>query len=376
MTRRDIVEHVAGFAGRLRDEGIPVGMTEEIDGVAALTLIDLLDRLEVATAFKTTFRIQPEYRRTFDALFEDWWLGQRVPRKLVDMRAGAPREMSESRALAGAVSVAVPEEESTQGRTPEAGDPGYSPEALLRRKPFDEYDGQDLKQMRELLRRLKLRLATRRSRRLVPSRGRGIVDLRRSFRRSLGAGGDLFSLARRARPIEEPRLVLLCDTSGSMDTHTRFLLTFVLSLSRVARRAEVFAFNTELTRLTSWLSGGDVSRTLERLERGVADWSGGTRIGECLSEFVDRYQRPLVDGRTVVVILSDGLDRGEPQQLATAMKSIRRAARKVIWLNPLMGDSRYEPIARGMDAALPFVDHFASAHNLESLERVVPLLAA
>ncbi|MFQ5550325.1 MAG: VWA domain-containing protein [Gemmatimonadales bacterium] len=376
MTGSDMVEHVAGFAGRLRDEGIPVGMTEEIDGVAALALIDLLDPREVAIALKSAFRIQPEYRSTFDGLFEAWWLGQPVPRKFVDMRAGAPRETSESRSPAGEVSAAAPETESTPSRTPDTGDPGYSPEALLRRKPFDEYDDQDLKEMRRLLRRLKLRLATRRSRRLVPSSGPGVVDLRRSFRRSLAAGGDLFPLARRAHPIERPRLVLLCDTSGSMDTHTRFLLTFVLSLSRVARRTEVFAFNTALTRLTPLLSRGDVSETLERLERCVPDWSGGTRIGGCLAEFVDRYQRSLVDGRTVVVVLSDGLDRGAPQRLAAAMRFIHRAARSVIWLNPLMGDTRYEPIARGMAAALPFIDHFASAHNLESLERVVPVLAA
>jgi uncharacterized protein with von Willebrand factor type A (vWA) domain len=205
---------------------------------------------------------------------------------------------------------------------------------------------------------------------------RGGVDLRRSFRRAVGTGSEFLLLARRNRAVEEPRLVVLCDTSGSMDPHTRFLLTFILSLRRAARRTEVFAFNTELTRLTPWLSPGKIGPTLDRLAAGVPDWSGGTRIGACLAEFVARHGRELLDGRTVVVILSDGLDRGDPAQLAGAMRAIGARSRRVIWLNPLLGDSRYRPLARGMEAALPYVDHLAPAHNLESLERLLTLLAA
>jgi uncharacterized protein with von Willebrand factor type A (vWA) domain len=192
----------------------------------------------------------------------------------------------------------------------------------------------------------------------------------------VGTGGEVLALARRARAVEEPRLVVLCDTSGSMDAHTRFLLAFIVALKRVARRTEAFAFNTALTRLTPWLRPGKMNLTLERLAAGVPDWSGGTRIGASLAEFVARHQDGLVDGRTVVVILSDGLDRGDPDVLVGAMRAIRARARRVIWLNPLLGDPRYRPLARGMEAALPFIDHFVPAHNLESLERLVPLLAA
>ena len=263
------------------------------------------------------------------------------------------------------------------GSTPGDGkEIGYSPEVLLRRKPFDEWSDADLREMDRVIARLAVRLATRRSRRLVPTRGRGLIDLRRSFRRVLATHGELLVLARRARRIERPRLVLLCDTSGSMDPHTQFLLSFVLSLGRVIRRADVFVFNTALTRITPWLSRRTVQRTLARLATAVPDWSGGTRMGDCLAEFVDRFLPSVVDSKTAVVILSDGLDRGDPQVLARAMGAIQRAARTVIWLNPLLGDVRYEPTARGMKAALPFVDHFASAHNLESLARVIPLLAA
>ena len=201
------------------------------------------------------------------------------------------------------------------------------------------------------------------------------MDPRRSLRRALSTQGELLHFARRARAVEEPRLVVLCDTSGSMDAHTRFLLCFLLSLAKAARKTEIFAFNTALTRLTPWLSAGKVERALERLAAGVPDWSGGTRIGECLAEFFDSHGQ-MLDAKTVVLIVSDGLDRGDTTILSRAMRDIRSRARRVIWLNPLLGDPRYEPTARGMAAALPFVDLLAPAHNLESLERLLPMLAA
>ena len=186
----------------------------------------------------------------------------------------------------------------------------------------------------------------------------------------------MLSLAHRARAIEEPRVVVLCDTSGSMDVHVKFLLAFVLALKHVARRTEVFAFNTSLVRLTPWLLPGKIAHTIERLAIDVPGWSGGTRIGESLTEFVEQYQQQFVTDRSVVVILSDGLDRGDTTLVARAMQSLSAKARKVIWLNPLSGHPRYEPTARAMQAALPFVDRLAPVHNLESLERLLPELAA
>jgi uncharacterized protein with von Willebrand factor type A (vWA) domain len=189
----------------------------------------------------------------------------------------------------------------------------------------------------------------------------------------VATGGEPLALARRERAIEQARLVVLCDTSGSMDGHARFLLAFILSLGRAARRTETFAFNTRLTRITPLLTAGKAALSLDRLSAGVPDWSGGTRIGECLAAFVQLHLERVVRSGTTVVILSDGLDRGDPAVLAEAMRSIRRRARTVIWLNPLMGDPRYRPLARGMEAALPFVDYLAPAHNLRSLEQFLVL---
>lgn len=374
---RDLVTHMARFAGALRGRGMRVGLSDEVDGVSALTLVDVGDGGEVYRALRIALKIRRRDREVFDELFCRLWGGEPADAPHQEGRPGKPMAGSAAATLRwsqsqiGGLGGGESEQDAASGDAP-----GYSPEVLLRRKPFDACTPEDLTDLELLLHRLARKLATRRSRRLVPTRGRGRVDLRRSFRRAVGMSGELLSLARRQRALESPRLVLLCDTSGSMDAHARFLLAFVLSLTRVARRTEVFAFNTSLTRLTPWLSPGKIGPTLDRLAAGVPDWSGGTRIGESLDEFTRGYLEETVNAGTVVVILSDGLDRGDTALLVDAMRAIRARARKVIWLNPLLGDPRYEPTAHGMQAALPFIDHFCPAHNLESLERLLPLLAA
>ena len=373
MRTRSLVVHLAAFGGALRTRGVPVGLSDEVDAASALTLVDLLDRDEVARALRTALKVRRRHWEIFDELFGLHWR-ERPPRSPVEERTrpATDRTVPGPRVRAG--ERFEPGESESSGLALDGGALGYSPDALLRRKPFEECSAQDLVAMERLLARLSLKLATRKSRRLVPTRGRGQVDLRRSFRRAIATGGELLTLTRRTRAVEEPRLVVLCDTSGSMDPHARFLLAFVLSLKKAARRTEVFAFNTALTRLTPWLAVGKVGLTLDRLAAGVPDWSGGTRIGDSLAEFAARHQDQVVRPGTTVVILSDGLDRGDPAVLAGAMRAIRARARQVIWLNPLLGDPRYQPLARGMAAALPFIDHLASAHNLESLEHFLTLL--
>ena len=369
-----LVSHLAVFAAALRSGGVRVSLSDEIDAAGALSLVDVSDVDDIRHALLVSLKIRPRDRAEFAAAFAAVWLGRepQTPRsRRPRARVHPPAATRGLRWQPGGV-----EDWETAGDRDEGGTPGYSPQAQLRRKPFDALTPAEITSMERLLERLTLRLATEQSRRLVPTRGRGLVDLRRTLRRTLGTSGEPLALARRARATEQPRLVLLCDTSGSMDTHTRFLLCFAVALRRVVRRLEAFAFNTALTRLTPWLAPGKVDLTLRRLAAGVPDWSGGTRIGTCLAAFVARYQTSCVNSRTTVVILSDGLDRGDPEVLARALRAIRARARQVIWLNPLLGDPRYEPSARGMQAALPYIDRLASAHNLESLERLAAYLAA
>lgn len=373
MKDRNLIVHIARFAGALRDGGIAVTIGDEIDATRALTLVDISQHQQVFQALRIALKISHTAWPLFDDLFTAWWLELRradPPAIRRRSRRPAAKSYQVTHSMPGPRFVTPTDEGDTlQGDTP-----GYSAEALLRQRPFEECSPQDLLAMEKLLTRLVKRWATKKSRRLVPSVHRGVVDIRRSFRAALATDGEVLRLARRDRAIDHPRIVLLCDTSGSMDPYARFLLSLVLSLGRVARRAEVFVFNTSLTRLTPWMSPGKINLTLDRLAAGVPDWSGGTKIGECLQDFASDYATSAVDSRTVVVILSDGLDRGDPEKLEHAMAAIKTRAGKIIWLNPLKGDDRYQPLARGMAAALPYLDHFESAHNLASLERLIPLL--
>ena len=377
----DLVTHLARFSGALRRAGVPVALGDEIDAAASLVHIDIGDRDEVRLGLRSALRVEYKAWPLFDRLFDSHWRPGGLPRD----RRGSPsgRTRRAPRPWPGQVSPLdelrrslglQPSVEPANDAGSEGGRPGYSPRALLRRKSFEACTEDELREMERLLARLVRRFATRRSRKLVPSRRGPVVDLRRSFRGALAREGELIELARRERAVELSRLVVLCDTSGSMDPYSRFLLTFVLSLGKVARRTETFSFNTSLTRLTPWITAGNVQATLARFARRVEDWSGGTRIGECLREFTDDYLRETVTGSTSVLILSDGLDRGDTGALDRALLAIRRRARRVIWLNPLMGDPRYRPEARGMKAALPHIDRLVPAHNIESLEALLHTL--
>lgn len=371
---RDLLHHVARFAAALRERGIEIGLSEEIDATQALSLVDLTDRAEVYWALRTTFRVRHRDHETFDVLFDLHW-SRGDPDLTLGLTRRTPLDGAGTfRRFDRAGSQAF--EETPPRGSGDSDDAGYAPERLLRHKQFEELTPQEQAAMDRLLARLAVRLATRPSRRLEPSANRGRVDLRRSFRGALATDGELIRLARRSRRLERPALVALCDTSGSMDLYSRFLLAFVLALRRATRGTEIFAFNTSLTRLTGVLSTGNVRHTLDRLAAEVPDWSGGTRLGDCLGEFVETYLDEVVSSRSVALIFSDGLDLGSTDRLAAAMDSIRARARKIVWLNPLAGDARYRPEARGMQAALPYVDHLLPAHNLEALERALPLIAA
>jgi uncharacterized protein with von Willebrand factor type A (vWA) domain len=368
-----VVAQLARFAGALRGRGFRVGLSEEIDAAAALALVDLLDRAEVHRTLRIAFRLPREAWDAFDRLFEEYWDGRRAPHHPALGKAAREDRQAPARWRwdGQRVRLEMPDErERPLGDTP-----GYSPQALLLRKPFEEFSEGDLAAMERLVAQLARRLATRRSRRMVPGAARGVVDLRRSFRRALASDGDFLRLARRRRALEEASLVILYDTSGSMDAHTRVLLAFAFALRRIVRRVEIFAFNTTLVRVTRMIEPGKTGRSLESLSAGVPDWSGGTRIGACLDEFLTIHKDVRLDRNTVVVCVSDGLDQGDTGLLERSMRELKARCGKVIWLNPLLGDSRYRPDCAGMRAALPYVDHFAPAHNLESLQGLLRLVA-
>jgi uncharacterized protein with von Willebrand factor type A (vWA) domain len=203
---------------------------------------------------------------------------------------------------------------------------------------------------------------------------RGAVDLRRSARQSIRSSGELMKLLHRRPRLRRRPLVLICDVSGSMERYSRLLMIFAHA---VARREdfEAFVFSTRLTRITRLLRRRDLDRALDDVSRSVHDFSGGTRIGQALAEFNRRWARRVLGHGAVVIVVSDGWDRGDPQLLEQELARLRRSAHRLVWLNPLLGSEGYEPLTRGMAAALPHCDDFLAAHNLKALDDLGRLLA-
>lgn len=370
---RDLTTAVLRFGQMLRASGMPLTITEMMDGVRALDAVDLLDRRDVYLALRTTLVARREEFPIFDRCFETFWRFQAEEGQGLEGLTGpaTPAIPEEHAGDTGAevaqkkVSVALEGWEETgddDGEPLEV--PGVSEKEILMDQDFSSFPVEDLDEVARLTILIAKRLARRISRRKRPTRRGGVIDMRRSIRANL-MKGEIIELRRRERRRRKVRLVLLCDVSGSMDLYSRFLLQFLYALQNVFGRVETFTFSTRLTRVTEHLKGASYRTALARLAE-VRDFSGGTRIGESLQEFNARWGS-LVDRHTIVLLLSDGWDTGEPEVLANEMLAIKRKAGRLIWLNPLLGNPSYEPLTRGMAAALPLVDHFAAAHNLASL---------
>ncbi len=245
----------------------------------------------------------------------------------------------------------------------------------LHRKSFETLSDEERVHADLLIRRLQLALPVRRARRLR-SRPRGSeLDLRRTLRYSLRTEGEPFRRAHRSRRTKIRPLVLVLDVSGSMSAYSRALIQFGYAALAAGQRVEVFCFGTRLTRVTRALKTKNADRALADVADSVLDWDGGTRIGESLRELLDNFGQRVSMRRAVVVLCSDGLDRGDPALLERQMARLGRLAYRVIWVNPLKGSPRYQPLARGMAAALPHVDDFLPGHNLASLEHLGDILA-
>ncbi len=376
---RDLSAAMVGFGAVLRSQGLPVTLVQVTDAVRALAHVDLADREEVRLALRALFVGRPEELPVFDHCFDAFWRAQvelepapgglaTAPAGDEDAAAALPTSGQKRDTLA--LETWGEEEDADPGEP--LGVPGVSEREALVGQDFSTFTADQLEEVYRLTLQIARRLARRLSRRRRPAARRGPVDLRRSLRASLSRG-DLIELRHRRRKRRKVRLILICDVSGSMDLYSRFLLQFLFAMQNVFGRVETFTFSTRLTRVTEHLRGRSYRQILRRLTE-VRDWSGGTRIGASIAQF-NRDWGHLVDRRTIVVILSDGWDTGEPELLAGELLRIKRRAGRVLWLNPLLGNPSYEPLTRGMAAALPYLDHFAAAHNLAALRDLAWRLA-
>jgi len=367
---RDLAAAVARFATLLRRSGLPVTLVEVTDAVRALDHLDLGDRHELYLGLRAIFVTRPEEVPPFDRCFDAFWRiapegddsSGFIPAPAIEDPMGTSVVKSDQKREALALD-SWGEEEAEESGDPLSVPLASEAEALVH-QDFSTFGADQLDDLLKLTVKIARRLAHRMSRRRRPRRRRGRVDLRRTLRANL-TKGDLIDLRFRERKRKKVRLVLLCDVSGSMDLYSRFLLQFLFALQNVFGRVETFIFSTRLTRITEFLRGRSYRQVLRRLT-DVRDWSGGTKIGESLAQF-NREWPHLIDRRTIVIVLSDGWDTGEPDVLATELMGIKRRAARVIWLNPLLGNPSYEPLTRGMAAALPLIDDFAPGHNLAAL---------
>jgi uncharacterized protein with von Willebrand factor type A (vWA) domain len=340
----DGVGALTAFGRALRAEGLPVGTGRIASFCRAAALLAPDD---LYWAGRTTLVGRRDHLAVYDRLFEAFFGRGERP-------AGTERRP-----------VVLVEEEVALASQVE----------LLRRKSFARCTPEELEQLATLMEQVRLAVPLRRTRRRTPARS-GAPDLRRTLRRSLRTGGEPFERRFRARRQRARRLVLVLDVSGSMADYSRALLVFAHAALRADRRWEAFCFGTRLTHVTRALGASNPDEALRRATEEVVDWNGGTRIGECLKQLLDEHgHRGLVRG-AVVALCSDGLEVGDPELLAAQMARLSRLAYRVVWLNPLKGDPAYEPLARGMHAALPYVDVFAAGHNLASLEELGAQLVA
>jgi uncharacterized protein with von Willebrand factor type A (vWA) domain len=349
----------------MRAAGSPVGVGELLAAHRALAAVDAASSVDAFFALRAVMCSSHNdfvaFAEAFAAVFGDRD-GAGAP-DLVPIESPALPRLG----VPATETRAVPLEETL---VPAA----WSEQELLRDKDFAEYTDAERAAARALLARVAQRGPRRLSRRTRPTRRRREEhDLRATVRVSLRHGGEL--LERRYRePAERPRrLVLVCDVSGSMAPYSRMLLQYLQACVSARARVEAFVFGTRLTRVTRELAGRDPDRALARAGEHVVDWSGGTRIGVALAELNREHGRRIGRG-AMIVVLSDGWDRGDPDQLAEEMARLRRCAHRVVWLNPLAADDRYEPLTRGMQAALPHVDHLLPGNTIASLEALAELM--
>jgi uncharacterized protein with von Willebrand factor type A (vWA) domain len=360
-----------------------------VEVVESLPLIDIGVREDFYTFLKVSLVSKREQLATFDDAFAYFWLARSMPatdlppsaqmrrRSLALPSHRMPEQDTAQKRLALAPSsqqrhpqarIAEARRERQQEEEENAERTGtYSHEELLRRKDFEEFTYDELQEAQALMARLRWRLGLRVTRRLRSARHGHALDLRRTLRESLRSGGEPITLRRREFRRKPRPLVIICDISGSMSLYSRLLLHFVHTVSNGLANVETFVFGTRLTRITRQLARRDVDEALALVTKSVQDWSGGTRIGESLRTFNRRWSRRVLGRGAAVLIISDGWDRGDVRILGEELARLQRNCHRLIWLNPLLGLEDYRPVTAGMRAALPYIDNFLPANNLDSL---------
>jgi uncharacterized protein len=359
---------IVEFCDFLRTHGVSSDLRRMLVALETAKAIGVENQQFFAFALQTALCSTREEWDLFPQLFEQFW-GEPQPGPRRPSIAEKKQSRSDTRSQRADSAMFLDQYGSEAEPQSRDGRPGYgaSAEQRLKKMDFSEVPYDDLESLEKLSLRLLHRMSLKLSRRLTIVNPADRVDLRRSIRRSIPYGGEPIALAYKGRRPRKNKLVIFLDISGSMNLYSLFLVRFAYALQSCFRRTNTFLFSTHVVEISDLFRNRHLSEALRRLSLRAAGWSGGTRIGESLQQFNRLYGNRLLSRDTVFIVLSDGWDTGEPGVLATQMRVIRRHVQKVLWLNPLLGLKDYQPVTRGMAAALPYVDVFAPAHNLESL---------
>lgn len=365
-----LTESIVAFAQFARSHGLNIGIGETQDALMGLSGIHITKRSTFKYTLKPLFCTSPEEGQLFERLFELYW-----DTNPIDLDGKSKTTVQGTTKKKGVGSLVMLGEGKNKHPTEDGKSvSGANESQRLRRTDFSKLSDMDARTLERLANQLFREMALRLRRRLNESPRLGQINLRRTIHRSIGAGGEPLQLYYRAQKPKRQRIIVLLDVSGSMDKYSFFLLRFIFALRENFRQLEAFIFSTRLVRISEILAANNIEYATSLLSEQVDSWSSGTKIGGCLDEFYEKYGKRMLNGSPTFIILSDGLDTGDPELLGSVMQRIQLRARKVVWLNPLKNMHGYEPIQRGMKAALPSVDDFRSAHNLNSLLELENLL--
>ncbi|GHO96821.1 hypothetical protein KSF_068690 [Reticulibacter mediterranei] len=391
------------FGRLLWEAGLNIGPRKLLDLAETLNDIDLTNKDDFYYTLKCCLLTRHEQEPVFDQLYHYYWFVRDNPnQKKPDKNGTVKREErplrlppSERKRLAEHLNTPEPRKDMrTEMRETErraqkdryddeeeddTGSPqgtAYSAIEMLRKKDFENYSWDEMQEAKRLMAAMRWNLGMRPTRRKTPARKGSYPDMRRLVRRNLKYGAEMIELTWREIKRKPRPLVIICDISGSMSLYSRLLLHFIHTISNGLMNVEAFVFGTRLTRITRQLKKRDVDDAVRDVSKAVQDWSGGTRIGDAIHEFNHRWSRRVLGHGAVVLIISDGWDRGEAGMLQVEMDRLQHSCHRLIWLNPLLGSPDYRPLTIGMKTALPFIDNFLPAHNLDSLISLGNILAS
>ncbi len=366
-----MIENIVRFSYLLRDNGIAVPLPSILDTLAGLPLIDISSLQSFQCLLRINFISRKEDLALFDRLFYAYWLPkERTRLKVPSEGIGEQEEDLDDRAASKTKKTYLKTAADAGAKGVKQWALRYSPQALAETTEMHTLHFDGSKDIYETILRILQPLANRISRRFQYTIRGKEISLRKILRKNMQFGGELILLDFRRHKIKKRRVVFFCDVSGSMDIYTLMILQFIHALKRIDRRTEIFFFSTDLSRVTRQFDSGDFTSALTQIPGMISDWGGGTRIGHCLRLFNETYGAGQLSSKDIIMIFSDGWDRGEINLLDSQMAFIKRKAHKIIWLNPLMGTRAYQPICQGMRTALPYVDYFLPLGSVDDLRSV------